>query len=149
MTALQQLKRGKHRHGGAVSKRHPPHRRSRKDYPQGIVGVYDNGGLTADRYTVVYTPYYWKPPECSSSYRRIYWDLRAMSEEPFHPQGVGLYCQAEGTRPGTGIRRRRWGNAYGKTIAFEDLPADCQKLALQDAKDIIDSWKEESGNESR
>ena len=33
------------------------YRKSRSDYPAGVLGVYDNGGRTVDRFTVVYTPF--------------------------------------------------------------------------------------------
>lgn len=76
------------------------------------VRIYDNGGKTLDRYTAVYM----KQPERE---RGIY-AARGMSENPFHPQGFGLYCSA---MPGRHLGRR---------IAFEQLPPDCQKAVLLD-----------------
>ena len=37
----------------------PRYRRSRPDYPKGVIGIYDNAGLpneSLDRYLVVYEP---------------------------------------------------------------------------------------------
>lgn len=78
------------------------------------VKVYDNGGKTYDRYTAVYLDH----PESSGLY-----GARGMSKHPFHPQGFGMHCSAA---PGKHL---------GKRIKFEELPADCQKLVLQDLKD--------------
>ena len=73
--------------------------------------AYDNGGATLDRFTVIYTD----EPEGLGMY-----SARAMSENPFHPQGFGQYCSA---MPGRHL---------GMRIAFETLPPDCQKLVLSD-----------------
>lgn len=84
------------------------YRRARTDYPDGVLAVYDNGGKTADRYTVVYAP------ECGT------FRVTDMSSEPFHPQGV---CQhSEWERRVTGTR------GYDRVIAFEDLPPACQRV---------------------
>jgi hypothetical protein len=76
------------------------------------IRCYDNGGKTLDRYTVVYMNEPEHSPETFAA--------RGMSERPFHPQGFGQYCIA---MPGRHL---------GKRIKFEELPADCQKLVLQD-----------------
>jgi hypothetical protein len=75
------------------------------------IRCYDNGGETIDRFTVVYLD----EPEGPGLY-----GARGMNEWPFHPQGIGMYCTAA---PGRHL---------GKRIAFERLPADCQRLVLQD-----------------
>jgi len=97
-------------------------RRLRKSYPKGVVGVYDNGGKSADRYTVVFAPF------VSPHDGNLYWQYLAMSSAPFHPQGVGLSGETCGHRPGVGAGSG-WGNACGRVIEFEELPADCQKAA--------------------
>lgn len=33
-------------------------RKSRRGYPDGVLGIYDNGGKTIDRYTVVFAPWF-------------------------------------------------------------------------------------------
>lgn len=60
------------------------------------VRIYDNGGKTFDRFTVVYM----NEPEGEGLY-----GARGMSEHPFHPQGFGMYCSA---MPGRAVPRR-WG----------------------------------------
>jgi hypothetical protein len=76
------------------------------------IRCYDNGGKTADRYTVVYMDFPEHPEGCFMSL--------GMSEHPFHPQGFGQHSAA---RPGRYL---------GKRINFSDLPADCQKAVWQD-----------------
>ena|ERR1035437_11140408 len=90
-----------------------------------ILGIYDNGGKTFDRYTVVYS-------EVVSTtilprvigvrpYKKfIRYEARGMSANPFHPQGVGQMTTASR------------GKHLGKIIKFSDLPKDCQKLIRQD-----------------
>ena len=72
--------------------------------------IYDNGGESFDRYTVVFLdrPEYGDLLECL-----------AMSENPFHPQG---FCQHSSAMLGSHL---------GKCIRFDQLPADCQRAALR------------------
>jgi len=74
-----------------------------------VIGVYDNGGKTADRYTVVYNQKSGGMHECLG-----------MSENPSHPQGFGQHstCQL--------------GSHLGKKIKLTDLPEACQKVVKQD-----------------
>jgi hypothetical protein len=76
------------------------------------VEVYDNGGETLDRYTVVYLNEPEAKPETFAA--------RGMCSQPFHPQGFGQMV--------TAMR----GDHLGRRIRFEQLPKDCQKLVLQD-----------------
>jgi len=72
--------------------------------------IYDNGGKTFDRYTVIYMD----QPE------RHGYACLGMSEHPFHPQGFGQHGIAQ---PGRHLGRR---------IQFDQLPDDCQKLVQQE-----------------
>ncbi len=65
-------------------------RKSRADYPDGVLGIYDNGGLreyrgewrgSADRYTVVYDGE-------TDGRGQTFYPYLAMSTRPFHPQGI-------------------------------------------------------------
>jgi len=76
------------------------------------IRCYDNGGKTADRYTVVYLNL---PENRYNTFLCI-----GMNHEPFHPQGIGMYGSAV---PGKHL---------GKRIAFTELPPDCQAVVLQD-----------------
>jgi hypothetical protein len=75
------------------------------------IRIYDNGGETFDRYTVVYL----NEPE-----GRGLFAARGMSESPSHPQGFGQCCSA---MPGEHL---------GQSIAFDDLPIECRRLVLSD-----------------
>jgi|SRR3990167_122138 len=97
-------------------------RRSRTDYPKGVIGIYDTGNdKFVDRYTVVYEPY--KEVDNTFVYSYV-----TMSADPFWPLG---FCQhgSDTCRPVAS-----WGNngGCGKVIRFEDLPEDCQKVVIQD-----------------
>lgn len=77
---------------------------------------YDNGGKTADRYTII-------PPRWAGDDYREHapgcWLALAASAEPFHPQGFGQHTAA---MPGPHLGRR---------IHWDTLPADVQRLARQ------------------
>jgi len=99
------------------------------------IRCYDNGGRSADRFIVCFTGKYRK----GRGWERTQFEHVAMSSNPFHPQGVGQHGQSE-----TQIDVNQWGfaptfgrkNHLGKRIRFNDLPADCQKLVLQDYREI-------------
>ena len=76
------------------------------------IRIYDNGGKTADRYTVVYMD---EPERTPGTFACV-----GMSANPFHPQGFGQHSQA---MPGRHLGRR---------ITLADLPADCRRLVAQD-----------------
>jgi hypothetical protein len=78
------------------------------------VRCYDNG-LTFDRYTAVYLD-----TEDLRGRRGILYDCRAMSSQPFHPQGFGQMSQCH------------LGPHLGKRIAFAKLPPDCRRLVKRD-----------------
>lgn len=105
--------------------------------PNGIpryVRCYDNGGESADRYTVVFTGRWRKRGDNSARCQYV-----GMSGEPFHPQGFGQHGENErqidvnksGFAPAIGRKCH-----LGTRIRFQDLPADCRKLVLQDYKEI-------------
>jgi hypothetical protein len=85
----------------------------RKDYGA-RVRIWDNGGKTADRYTIL-------PPAAVRGFRdRGLWEGIGSDEKPFHPQGFGQHITAE---PGRHLGRR---------IHWNELPADVQKFARQE-----------------
>jgi hypothetical protein len=85
------------------------------------IRVYDNGGESCDRYTVVFTGNYKGRNGC---------DYLAMSARPFHPQGFGQHGWHQYV-----IDRPAYSH-IGKKLKFSDLPIDCQKLVLSDYKAI-------------
>lgn len=79
------------------------------------IRIYDNGGKTVDRYTVIYMD---EPENKPNTF-----NARGMCAHPFSPQGFGCSTTA---MPGRHL---------GKRIEFKDLPKDCQKLVEQDLGD--------------
>ncbi len=85
-------------------------KKSRADYPLGILAIYDNRGRTADRYCVVFTPF--------AHEERLWFPALHMSEKPSHPQGVGTTAEYE---------RRPTRLPGDRVISFDALPADCRE----------------------
>lgn len=89
-----------------------------------VLRCYDNGGKTADRYTIL-------PPRWAHDYRnsrengwthnanRYAFDGIGASENPYSPQGVGMHCQV---MPGPHLGRR---------VRWDELPTDVQTFARQ------------------
>jgi hypothetical protein len=88
-----------------------------------VLRCYDNGGKSADRYTIV-------PPRWANEYRHTrengwdygtaepwIFDAIGSGPRPFHPQGVGMHTSA---MPGPHLGRR---------IKWSDLPRDVQVFA--------------------
>ena len=75
------------------------------------VEVYDNGGESFDRYTVVFS----ERPEG----RGMFYAL-GMSENPTHPQGFGQHTTAQN------------GSHLGERIELDDLPIDCRNLVMRE-----------------
>lgn len=94
----------------------PRYRRSRNDYPQGVIGIYDNKGKTVDRYTVVFEPFLGYED-------RYYYPVLFMSTNPFFPTGVGIHgeCPFRPTRLKGEV-----------VINWSELPENCQQCVLQD-----------------
>lgn len=105
------------------------------------VRVYDNGGESGDRYTVVYTGR--AAPERSAGNATEY-PYRAMSASPFHPQGIGIYGSTPNQPCDTLGEKRGWNWPpaigrkchLGKRVSFYTLPRDCQACAMQDYSEI-------------
>lgn len=80
-----------------------------------ILRLYDNGGRSADRYTIV-------PPRWASAEYRGHgglWDCLGCNSEPFHPKGIGMHSSCQ---PGPHLGRRiHWGQ----------LPPEVQRAARQ------------------
>jgi len=129
--------------------------RKERIMPNGIprwVRIYDNGGTdvkngTCDRYTVVYTGNYNEIGKPKHSPHTISPHLYVgMSSNPFHPQGIcqhgeELHQSIDTLSPS---KQYVWPPAIGRKchlglrISFSKLPVDCQKLVLQDYKEIWD-----------
>jgi hypothetical protein len=111
------------------------------------IRCYDNGGMSdpkgsADRYTVCFTG---RAGVCRAPDRAPEYSYRAMSAEPYHPQGIGLWCGTNGQPADTmGEIRGKWywppaiGRKchLGRRIAFADLPEACRRLVMADYREI-------------
>lgn len=107
--------------------------RAERLMPGGVpkyVRVYDNGE-TADRYTVIFSGHYAgrTPGRC---------DYIGMGADLFHPQGIGYHGDADhvidapqGWPPAMGRKCH-----LGTRIPFADLPEPCQRLVIQDYRDL-------------
>ena len=88
--------------------------------PNGIpryVRIWDNGGRTADRYTAVFTR-----AHCFGM--QGYVVGRRMSENPYHPQGVGMWFE---------YRIWEWGGrGLGRRMRYEDCPLMVQRSIAED-----------------
>lgn len=117
--------------------------------PEGVprwIRCYDNGGESADRYTVIFTgAALSKRMKDPSGVRWV--PHLALSEYPYHPQGVGLhlsYPQASDTLRFRGGKTTKghWAPALGRRchlgrrIRFDDLPPDCRQIVVEDYKDF-------------
>jgi len=75
-----------------LTKKEQKHKeRTERLLPNGVpryIRCYDNGGKTADRYTVCYTGNY-------RGKTKGWHDYVGMSGAPFHPQGIGQHGQTE------------------------------------------------------
>lgn len=87
-----------------------------------IFRITDNGGESADRYTVVTND----------------GDYFAMSSSPFHPQGVGL--TGEGYDPTGGQSRVE--DKVDRDIRWIDLPSDCQRCVQDGLNAGFSDWLE-------
>lgn len=81
-----------------------------------VLRLYDNGGRSCDRYTII--PPRWAREYREQQNRRLFAALGA-NDAPFHPQGVGMHVTA---LPGPHL---------GKRVHWRDLPSDVQRFARQ------------------
>jgi len=107
-----------------MARTYTPRRQSKRwldaDCPAGVLAIYDNRGQSADRYTVIY-----REPVTGSTYADMWIGYRAMSENPFHPQGVGMYGEFR-AHECAGFRYR------ARPAKWSDLPDAVKRCVRQD-----------------
>lgn len=100
-----------------------PRRQSKRwldaDCPKGVLAIYDHPKF-ADRYTVFYA-------EPLVTHGETWIQYRAMSENPFHPQGVGLYCEMKAYQAAA----YRY-TARHKACKWSSLPEAVKRCVRQD-----------------
>ena len=90
-----------------------------KDSPSYVLACYDNGGKTADRYTVLLGAPIWD----ESMGRNV--PYLAMSAHPNHPQGFSQYGEMPSHNRG----------ACGKHIAWLELPEEIRAHVIARCKE--------------
>jgi hypothetical protein len=104
-----------------------PRRQSKRwldaDCPQGVLAILDAGKLQFDRWTVIYR----KPIVCGS-YSDTWLGFRGMSDNPFHPQGVGLYGEMQAYQAAA-LRYRQ------RSAKWSTLPDAVKKCVRQDLEE--------------
>lgn len=91
------------------------------DCPSGVLAIYDNSNF-ADRYTVFY-----KEPIIGNTYQDMHIAYRAMSENPYHPQGVGLYCEMKAYQ----VAAYRYRNKH-RACKWSSLPDKVKHCVIRD-----------------
>lgn len=97
--------------------------RAERLMPGGVpryIRVWDNGGRSYDQYTVVFT----KKSLAPGIFMYI-----GMSDNPCSPMGFGQHGE---------LHQKHQGKHLGKRIKFSDLPVDCQRVVIDDYKDLWD-----------
>lgn len=114
-----------------MSRPYTPRRQSRRwldqDCPEGVLAIYDNRGQTADRYTVFY-----RTPVAGSAYQDMWLGMRCMSENPFHPQGVGMWGELEAYK----VAHFRYRERH-RAARWSDLPERVKTCVLLDLKEDV------------
>ena len=109
-------------------RQYKPRRQSKRwldeDCPNGVLAIYDDHNF-ADRYTVFY-----KEPISGSTYQDMWIGYRSMSENPFHPCGVGLYCEMLAYQ----VASYRY-SARHKAAKWSSLPEKVKQCVIQDLKE--------------
>jgi hypothetical protein len=85
-------------------------KKSRADYPDGVLAIYDNGGRTADRYCVVFAPFV--------TGRQHWFTTLNMNDRPYHPQGIGMTGEHA-------VRPTR--NSGDRVISIDAMPPHCRQ----------------------
>ncbi len=104
-------------------------------FPNGVpkkIRCYDNGGKTADRYTVVFTGNY------RANTGRQQWYL-GLSGAPFHPQGICQHGESDNS-----IDTPSYAH-LGKKVKYETLPEDVKKAIIETYL-YLWSFTDEQGN---
>jgi len=92
------------------------------------IRIYDNGGESFDRYTIVFTGRYDKNKDEQGN---KWYKYVGSSENPYYPQGFYQHGESKNE-----IIDRPTYSHLGKKITFDKLPLDCQKAVLEDYASI-------------
>lgn len=108
-----------------MARKYKPRRASTRwldqDCPRGVLAIFDNP-KTFDRYTVFYCA-----PVYGTRYADMWLGYRGMSENPFHPQGFGIY----GEMQAHDVALYRYRNSH-RACKWSDLPERVKQCVRQD-----------------
>lgn len=93
------------------------------DCPAGVLAIFDDGPDTFDRYTVFYREFV---PGSNGSQWIGY---RGMSEDPYAPQGFGIYGEMQAWE----VRAYRRAK-YHRSARWSDLPEQVKRSVRQDCE---------------
>ena len=99
------------------------------DCPAEVLAIYDNPNF-ADRYTVFYSQLHEYPDTHDTALRGFIF-YRAMSENPFHPCGVGISGEMRAHQ----VAAYRYENR-NRACRWSDLPDKVRECVLQDVADF-------------
>lgn len=91
------------------------------DCPKGILAIYDHPKFD-DRYTVFYAE-----PVAGETYSDMWIGYRGMSENPFHPQGIGIYGEMRAYQ----CARYRYASRH-RACKWSSLPEKVRQCVLND-----------------
>lgn len=91
-----------------------------------MLAILDNKGQSADRYTVIYAE-----PVAGTTYADMWLGYRGMSENPCHPQGVGIYGEMRAHE--VAAYRYRCKHQYAKWSSLPEAVKQCVRADLADA----------------
>lgn len=80
---------------------------------------FDNGGRSADRYTILPGRQHWRTLRDERSKK---WFAFGCDDRPYHPQGIGMSCEIDGWQDYRYL---------GKKVPLSTLPPDVILLARQ------------------
>jgi len=94
------------------------------DCPAGVLAIFDNGGKTWDRYTVLYVP----QPGAE------FVEYLGASERPYDPQGFGQHGEMRASE----VASYRYRATSSKESArWSDLPDDVKRAVRQDLEIVV------------
>lgn len=93
------------------------------DCPSHVLAIFDNGGRTWDRYTILYVP----------AEGQDWITYFVASAHPFDPQGFGQHGELR-LHEARAYRYRETG--AGHSTRWTDLPADVQRAVREDAPEV-------------
>lgn len=111
-----------------MAKSYTPRRQSARwldaDCPRDVLAIYDDK-RTGDRYTVFYAT-----PVVAGAYGDTWLGYRAMSANPFDPQGIGLYGEMRAHE----AANYRYANR-NRACKWSDLPPKVQECVRRDCEE--------------